>query len=175
MIRALYIGRFNPPHKGHLEALKHVFSIDEIDSVVIGIGSAQASYSLKNPLTGGERFELLIKLFENHKEIGKKPYHIVPLLDINNNNLFVSQVKSICPSFKFVFSNNPLVQLIFTRAGFKVQEIPLIKRDKYSGSVIRDKIIKNEGWEDYIPGISLDMVKKFNIVERLKILSNKDN
>ncbi|OLS19902.1 MAG: Nicotinamide-nucleotide adenylyltransferase [Candidatus Heimdallarchaeota archaeon LC_3] len=174
MVRALYIGRFNPPHKGHLEALKYIFSIDDIDSIIIGIGSAQASYSIENPLTGGERFEILTKLFENYEKIENKLYYIIPLLDINNNNLFVSQVSSICPSFNFVFSNNPLVQLIFTRAGFKVQEIPLIKRDNYSGSIIREKMINNEGWENLVPRISLDLLKKYKIVERLKILKEKD-
>jgi nicotinamide-nucleotide adenylyltransferase len=103
MIRALYIGRFNPPHKGHLEALKYIFNINEIDSVIIGIGSAQESHSVKNPLTGGERFELVNIMMKNHSVFESKQYYIVPLLDMNNNNLYVSQVLSICPKFDMYY------------------------------------------------------------------------
>ncbi|MHA1990452.1 MAG: nicotinamide-nucleotide adenylyltransferase [Candidatus Hodarchaeales archaeon] len=174
MKRALYIGRFNPPHKGHLEALKYIFNINEIDSVIIGIGSAQESHSVKNPLTGGERFELVNTMMKSHTEFESKQYHIVPLLDMNNNNLYVSHVLSICPKFDMVFSNNPLVQLLFKKAKLTVNEIPLIRRQNYSGTIIRNHIINEEPWEDFVPKEIIEFVKDFTIVQRLKILSKTD-
>ena len=88
MVRVLYLGRFNPPHLGHFEALKYIFNLDNVDSVLIGIGSAQDSFSLKNPLTGGERFQIIENLLGNFSEFESKKYFIIPLLDLNNNNLY---------------------------------------------------------------------------------------
>lgn len=174
MVRALYIGRFNPPHKGHLEALKQIFTNNKLDSVIIAIGSAQESYSIENPLTGGERFELVNIIIQNRSEFQIKQTFILPLLDINNNNLWVSQVQSICPKFDVVFSNNPLVRLLFEKTDLKVNKIPLINRKSYSGTIIRKKMINDESWQEFVPEEILQLLKIYNIVQRLKILSKTD-
>ena len=56
---AVYIGRFQPFHRGHLTTLQHGLSI--ADKVVVVIGSARASRSVKNPFTWEER-RTMIKL-----------------------------------------------------------------------------------------------------------------
>ena len=68
----LYIGRFNPFHKGHLEALKYIFSKDSIESLIIAVGSAQESYTLTNPLTGGERIEIIMNVLSQLMETNSK-------------------------------------------------------------------------------------------------------
>ncbi len=55
--RGLYVGRFQPFHKGHLEAIKEV--LDEIEELVIVIGSAQYSHNIHNPFTAGERLVMI--------------------------------------------------------------------------------------------------------------------
>ncbi|HDJ89497.1 MAG TPA: nicotinamide-nucleotide adenylyltransferase, partial [Thermoprotei archaeon] len=56
-MRGLFIGRFQPFHLGHFYALKWILS--KVDEVIIGIGSAQVSYTIKNPFTLGERIEMI--------------------------------------------------------------------------------------------------------------------
>ena len=41
----LYVGRFQPFHLGHLEAIKHI--LKKVDTVIIAIGSAQYSHTLE--------------------------------------------------------------------------------------------------------------------------------
>ncbi|MEM0023032.1 MAG: adenylyltransferase/cytidyltransferase family protein, partial [Archaeoglobaceae archaeon] len=48
-MRALFIGRFQPYHLGHHEVVKKI--LEEVDELIIGIGSAQESHSLENPFT----------------------------------------------------------------------------------------------------------------------------
>ena len=48
-MRGLFVGRFQPVHSGHLKALEYVF--EQVEEVIIGIGSAQVSHTLKN-ITG---------------------------------------------------------------------------------------------------------------------------
>ncbi|MEM2571402.1 MAG: adenylyltransferase/cytidyltransferase family protein, partial [Thermoproteota archaeon] len=47
MRRALFIGRFQPFHKGHLYSVKHI--LKEFDEVVVTIAAAQYSYTIDNP------------------------------------------------------------------------------------------------------------------------------
>ena len=49
----LYIGRFQPFHRGHLSVVKK--ALEECDTLVIAIGSAQESRTKKNPFSFDER------------------------------------------------------------------------------------------------------------------------
>ncbi|MCK5309571.1 MAG: adenylyltransferase/cytidyltransferase family protein, partial [Thermoplasmata archaeon] len=52
-MRGLIIGRFQPFHKGHFEVLKEIAG--QVDKLIIGIGSADESYTFEDPFTAGER------------------------------------------------------------------------------------------------------------------------
>ncbi len=54
---AVYIGRFQPFHKAHLETLRLGLRIADI--VVVGLGSAQESRTEKNPFTVVEREKMI--------------------------------------------------------------------------------------------------------------------
>ena len=47
MLMGLLIGRFQPLHLGHIEALK--FAMRQLSTLIIVVGSAQISYELRNP------------------------------------------------------------------------------------------------------------------------------
>lgn len=51
-VRGILIGRMQPVHNGHIEVIKK--TLEEVDEIVIGIGSAQKSHELKDPFTAGE-------------------------------------------------------------------------------------------------------------------------
>ena len=54
---AVYIGRFQPFHNGHLETLKQGLAI--ADKVVMVLGSYKKSHSYKNPFSFEERVEMI--------------------------------------------------------------------------------------------------------------------
>ena len=54
---AIYIGRFQPFHNGHLHVVKEAYKI--ADKVLVLIGSADASPSVKNPFTGEQRHRMI--------------------------------------------------------------------------------------------------------------------
>ena len=56
---AVYIGRFQPFHNGHLSVIKKAEEI--ADSVLVLVGSANASPSIRNPFTYNERRDMIIK------------------------------------------------------------------------------------------------------------------
>ena len=47
-VRGILIGRMQPVHNGHIEVIKK--TLEEVDEIVIGIGSAQKSHELKESI-----------------------------------------------------------------------------------------------------------------------------
>lgn len=57
----LYIGRFQPLHMGHYDVIDRM--IDECDTVIIAVGSAQEYGTERNPFSYGLRASLIFKSF----------------------------------------------------------------------------------------------------------------
>jgi nicotinamide-nucleotide adenylyltransferase len=174
-LRALFIGRFNPPHWGHFEALKYILNKSEISQVIIAIGSAQESFKLKNPFTSGERFEMLLAAIKDEKIATSDSFFIVPLPDINNFNQWFAYVQSMLPSFKLVYSNNPTVHmLVKSFSTKKCFSIPFKQRKSLSSTEVRNRIIKNKSWEELVPPSINRLIKKFDGINRLQSLNFSD-
>ena len=172
-MRALYLGRFNPPHKGHIHAIEYILNQPDIDEIIILIGSGEKGYSTKNPFTGGERFEMLSALVKDRFDLDKIYISAIP--DINRNTIWAANVIDLVPSFEVVFTNNSLVQQLFTNLAKKeVREIPLTNRSEYSGKVIRKMMIDGTRWEDSIPVDVVKLIKKFDGISRIQTVSKTD-
>ncbi len=167
--RLVVPGRFQPPHNGHLHVIE--YALQHADEVIVVIGSAQDSHSFKNPLTAGERWELLEKLLrEKFGQDYCRRIKIVPVPDINMNKVWVQYLKLLLPEFDGVVSRNPLVAMLFEDMGYVVLQQPLINREHCSGTEIRKKIIKGEEWTQCVPSIIVDDLKKLRFEERIKRL-----
>jgi len=167
--RGFYIGRFQPYHYGHHSVIENIAK--EVDEIIIAIGSAQISHTLENPFTAGERLLMVSKSVEN---IDTKIY-IVPLEDIYRNDLWVSHVKSMVPPFKVVYSNNPLVVRLFREEGYEVKACPLYKREKYSGTEIRRRMLEDREWKSLVPPPVVDVIEEIDGVTRLKEIARDDS
>lgn len=170
-VRGILIGRMQPPHKGHIEIIKK--TLEEVDEIIIGIGSAQESHYLKDPFTAGERIMMLSHaLVENG--IDPSRYYIIPMEDINFNGIWPAYVKMMTPPFRKVYSGNPLVKQLFSEEGYEVYSPPLYNRMEYSGREIRRRIIEDEDWENLVSPSTVSIINEINGVERLKNLSKKE-
>ena len=75
----IYIGRFEPPHSGHLETISKAFFYTE--NVIIVVGSANAAPTPKNPWSAETRIEMINSLLNIiHPNIGAK-IHFIPMED----------------------------------------------------------------------------------------------
>lgn len=167
----MFVGRFQPPHTGHLTAIKNI--LNECDELIIVIGSAQYSYTFKNPFTAGERIEM-IRLMLKEEKIPLDKVIIVPIPDIGEHSLWTSRVKTFVPRFDIVYSNNPLVQRLFTDAGYQVKPIELYRREEVIGTLIRKKMVENEGWRQYVPKVVVEYIESIGGVERIKQICKTD-
>ena len=171
MKRGLFIGRFQPIHRGHIEIIKKILT--EVDELIIAIGSAQESHTLENPFTAGER-ELMILRSLAEEKIDLSKVHIIPIPDVNNNAVWVSHVKSLSPPFHVVYSGNPLVCRLFKEAGFEVKSPPLVRRKEYWGTEIRERMLKNKNWKELVPRAVVEIIEEIDGIGRLRDLSKTD-
>jgi len=74
--RALFVGRFQPFHNGHLHAVKSI--LGDADELVVVVGSAQMSHEPDNPFTAGERLEM-IKYALDSAGIDRRRYMLIPI------------------------------------------------------------------------------------------------
>jgi nicotinamide-nucleotide adenylyltransferase len=170
-MRGLLVGRMQPVHEGHLEVIKRI--LEDVDEVIIGIGSAQLSHTVKDPFTAGERVLMLTKaLTENGIPASK--YYIIPILDVACNSIWVAHVKMLTPPFKRVYTGNSLVQQLFKEGGYQVTIPPLYNRKLYSGTEVRKRMIEGNDWKSLVPNSVFEVIKEIEGVSRLKQLTIKE-
>ena len=170
-VRGILIGRMQPLHNGHIEVIKKI--LNEVDEIIIGIGSAQISHELKDPFTAGERVLTITNaLIENNIDPSRN--YIIPMEDINFNAIWVSHVKMMTPPFSVVYSGNSLVKQLFYEEGFEIRNPPLYDRMNLSGTEVRRRILEDENWEELVPKATVDIISEINGIERLKNLSIKE-
>ena len=167
-MRGLYIGRFQPYHLGH-QAVIHKIA-EEIDEIVVVVGSAQESHTPENPFTAGERLAMIYGALEDLRE----RCYIIPLQDIDRNAVWVSHVLSMTPAFDLVYSNNPLVVELFAEAGIEVRMPPMFGRGSYSGTAIRKLMVEGGNWKCLVPEPVASVIDEIRGTERLVNISRND-
>jgi nicotinamide-nucleotide adenylyltransferase len=108
----LFVGRFQPFHRGHLEAVKYALGV--VDRLVIVIGSAQRNYEPRNPFTLGERIEMIWRTLRAEGLLDR--VLMVPVQDVENHATWVRLVVTSVPEFSIVFSNDQLTLELFRAA-----------------------------------------------------------
>jgi nicotinamide-nucleotide adenylyltransferase len=169
-MRGLYIGRFQPYHLGHEAVLQKIS--EEMDEIVIAIGSAQESHTMENPFTAGERTEMVCAALRGN-DLMRRCY-VIPVQDINRNSVWVSHLQSMVPRFDVVYSNNPLVVRLLSEAEVEVRKPPMYRRDLFSGTVIRNLMREGGDWKSLVPEPVAALIAKMGGMDRLASISQSD-
>ena len=168
---ALFIGRFQPLHHGHIYMLNKIFKLYK--KIRIGVGSSQLSQSKMNPFTFKERVNFITSAL-NKRGINSQRFSIYPIPDIFNASEWANHVISIVGNFDVVFSNSDWVRNLFQNAGYIVGEKIGIFKKKYNASNVRKLISKDKGnWMTLVPKEVVNLIKDYNGIERIRILFNK--
>ncbi len=167
----LFVGRFQPFHLGHLAGITDV--LNEVEELVIVIGSAQYSHRINDPFTAGERLTM-IRMALEEAGIDYSRVWVVPVPDVHLHMMWVSAVEGYTPKFDVVYSNEPLTRRLFMEAGYKVKAIRFHERKLYSSTEIRERILKDESWEKLVPKSVVAFIKEIDGVNRLRDLTKSD-
>lgn len=170
MRRAMLVGRFQPFHNGHLEAIRRV--APEWDELVIGIGSAYESFTRENPFSAGERHEMITEAL---REAGVRNAQVIPVPDMGRNAVWVAHVASLAPRFATFYTNNPLPASLFRAAGYDVRALPFVERERYEGTAIRALMLAgDDAWQKRVPPAVARVVGEIGGVARMRALEASD-
>ena len=167
--RALVVGRFQPPHRGHLACLRHATTA--ADETLVVVGSAQRSHTARDPFTAGERIEMLHAAAADE---GLRLDHVIPVPDLDMYHLWVAHVDALVPAYDVVVTASPMTAHLFAKAGRRVERIDAVRRTEWSGTAIRARLAQGQDPEDALtPGVRR-LLRRPDIDERLRALAAAD-
>ena len=152
----LFIGRFQPFHKGHLYIIRKALR-NYVDSLIIGVGTANRRDS-ENPLSFEARKKILEEVIKNEKWAGKIKT-IIPINDyLESDDIWLQKTTEMTGPFDAVLGNNEWVNGIFEKAGYPVQRLGYFKRYLYEGEKIRTLAREGKRWENRVPDYTLRFI-----------------
>ena len=164
-MNGLLIGRFQPFHLGHLDALQ--FALSKVDKLWVGLGSSNLPPQKDNPFSAEQRQEMILSSID---DVMKEKISIYFIPDLDNHMKWIEKIDTIVPKFDIIFSNDELTNHLYSKRDIQIMTIPFLKRDKLSGTRIRDLIISDQNWNDLVPEGSKNFLEKINAKNHLKNL-----
>ena len=159
------IGRFQPFHLGHLEAIK--FALSNVEHLHVGIGSSNKSHEERNPFTADERKEMILSSIDD--VIGKRiSLHYIP--DVDDHSKWTNLVDEIIPEYDVVFSNDDVKHELYGKRGKSIISVDLKSRSNLSGTNIRNLILTDQNWKEFVPSGTIDVLSEIDLKKRLSDL-----
>ena len=169
--RALIFGRFQPFHFGHLKVVE--WALDDFKELVILIGMADESHTLRNPFTAGERIWMIREALKSEGvDLSRIITATAPTMNIYVGNAYY--IIKLVPEVKTLITRNPVIGQVFKSAGIEIIEPPTFNRELYRGKVIREKILRGEEWESLVPEKVAEIVQRIGGVERIRVAGCRD-
>jgi nicotinamide-nucleotide adenylyltransferase len=159
----LFIGRFQPLHKGHFLMFKKIAG--QVENLIVAIGSSQHANEPRNPFTAEERQEMIRRAM---KEANIAKYKIVEIPDIPDDTKWVEYVEKITGHFDMSWSGTPLVLKLFRKAGEPVMVIKEFLG--LSGTRIRRFICRGLPWRRFVPQSVRKYLDEIKAVSRIRRL-----
>jgi nicotinamide-nucleotide adenylyltransferase len=168
MKQALFVGRFQPFHLGHLSVIKKALETE--DRLIIVIGSAEENHEPDNPFTAGERFQM-IETALKAEGITHDQFTIIPIRNVENFILWTAHVDQYIPPIYKVYTGSQIVKELYLEQGkYEIEDVEMVS--EISGTGIREKMLKgDERWEKQVHQDVVKLIKKWKGVERLRMVS----
>ena len=159
------IGRFQPFHLGHLDAV--LFGLARAENLFIGIGSSNKFNEKKNPFSTEERREMIVSSIEPSMIDQIKIFDIP---DVGDHEKWTFEIDKIVPKYDVVFTNDDFTKTLFEKRQINIIQVVLKDREKFSGTNVRELITDDKNWQDLVPDGTRKVLDKINAIERLKNL-----
>jgi nicotinamide-nucleotide adenylyltransferase len=161
---ALFVGRFQPFHNGHLKAIREI--LEKEDSVVIVIGSAQEANTRENPFSVEERRVMIMRALQ---EAGIRGCRVTSVPDYFNDERWARAVLKVC-KFDVVYTCNAWTERALRKKGFEVRHHKIHDQKELSGAAIRDRIVHGKKWRHLVPSAVAGFVEEYYGLQRVRKL-----
>lgn len=170
-MNALFIGRFQPFHLGHLSVIQK--AIAENDHVYIGIGSAEANFRPANPFTAGERLYMVEAALREAK-VPREKYSIIPIPNIKNWALWPEHVQTYIPPFQKLYTGSEIVKTLFQGRNKTYDIIDIKKEIKTSSTEIRQLMLEGKKWDMFVPKSVAALIEEWRGTARLAAVQEQE-
>ena len=164
-MNGLLIGRFQPFHLGHLDAV--LFGLARAENLFICIGSSNKSNERKNPFSAEERREMILTSIEPSITDRIKIFDVP---DVGDHEKWTFEIDKTVPKYDIVFTNDEFTRTLFEKREISVISVILKDREKFSGTNIRNLIAYDRNWRDLVPQGTRNVLDNINAKERLQNL-----
>ena len=163
----ILVGRFQPVHIGHVQAIE--FALENSNKLFIVVGSAEKSNQKRNPFTFEER-KKMIELAINEKEL-QDNISIIPINDANNHTEWIASIKNTIGEYNIIFTNDELTEKLFKKEETKVINVPLLDRNILSATEVRKRLELDKEWKSLVIPEIVNYLTEINAVERMKSIT----
>jgi nicotinamide-nucleotide adenylyltransferase len=157
---ALFIGRFQPFHNGHLKVIRDILEENRKITILIG---GPGKPDEKNPFSFSER-ERMIRLALRSE--GIEAYSVHRVSNVNDDDRWNAKIRGL-GSFDVAYSRNPWVARCLRRIGIPVKKHAFYQRYKNCGRVIRRRIIEGKDWKPLVPAGVYKYIRRIDGEKRI--------
>ncbi len=160
MSTCLFVGRFQPFHKGHLMVVQGMRKVCE--RFVIGIGSPDKQSSKQNPFSLDQRREMIgaALLDANIPDADILECHDTP-----TDTEWANAVLRVTGPVDEVWTGNENVAVLFEKEGVRVKRIKEVPG--ISATEIRARLKNGGDWESLVPEVVATIMKRLNVAKRV--------
>lgn len=167
-MNGLLVGRFQPFHLGHIEAIR--FALVRSESLWLCIGSSNLEREAKNPFSVGERQEMIESSLPDDI-LERVQIYAIP--DYDDHKKWIAAIDSAVPEYDVVYTNDDLTSRMFQRHNKDTVSISFVDRDLLKGLHIRSVIASGGDLVGLVPEGTVHILEKIDAKTRLSSFNYK--
>ena len=94
--------------------------------------------------------------------------HYIP--DVGDHSKWTHLVDEIIPEYDVVFSNDDFTHELYGKRGKSIIAVDLKSRSDLSGTNIRNLILTDQNWKEFVPSGTIDVLSEIDGKKRLEDL-----
>ncbi len=176
-LRALYLGRFQLFHLGHVDVLQHIDGADDVGEIAIAVGSIQYDWQQKspewpwanNPFTFDERREMIERSLHGVLE---KPWSLFGVADTHEHESWFAGLCATVGEFGCYYSSDEREREFFRAHGKEARDFP--RKYAFHAGSIRRRIADGVDYRPFVPDGTRLVLEGMSIKERMHQLRERD-
>ena len=162
-VRGLVVGRFQPFHNGHLALIRSAG--EQCLELTVGIGSATAKPSLRNPFSFDERKRMV----EAALGAARLQARVLAIPDLHDPPRWAAHVAAIVGPVDKVFGNDDETLSLFELAGVPVVRTGLVERERHEARLVRAQLAEDDpSWRRAVPPAVAQLLDQWEAGRRLR-------
>lgn len=171
----IFIGRFQPFHLAHMQTVE--IALQQSRHVILALGSAQQDRNIKNPFLAQEREHMILSNFSEEEQ---KRIHFVHVIDVYNDQKWVTQVKTLVNQITEPHAKIGLIGHFKDESSYYLKLFPewtMVELDSLKESMsatpVREAYYRGEVQHHAFPSGTLQFLQEFQKTPIYQQLQNK--